>query len=182
MKVEPTDLPEVCIVHAPVYGDARGFFTEVYHEERFRELGLPSHFAQDSHSRSSRGVLRGLHFQLERPQGKLVRAATGVIFDVAVDLRRSSPHYGRWVGVTLTAGDGRQLWIPPGFAHGFLAMSELADVSYKCTTVYHADSNRSIRWDDADIGVTWPLDRGSTPLLSPKDAIAPSFASEIWYD
>jgi dTDP-4-dehydrorhamnose 3,5-epimerase len=182
MNVEPTGLPDVWIVCSPVYDDARGFFTEVFHEERFKELGLPTHFAQDSHSRSSRGVLRGLHFQLERPQGKLVRAVTGAIFDVAVDLRRSSPHYGKWAAVTLEAGEGKQLWIPPGFAHGFLALSDVTDVSYKCTTVYHPESNRSIRWDDPDIAVSWPLERGSTPILSPKDGTAPGLASEIWYE
>jgi len=182
MKVERTDLADVVIVHSPVHADARGFFTEVFHEERFAELGLPTHFAQDSHSRSSKGVLRGLHFQLVNPQGKLVRAAAGTIFDVAVDLRRSSRDFGKWVGATLEAGDGRQLWIPPGFAHGFFVLSDSADVSYKCTTVYHPDSNRSIRWDDKDIGVRWPIDGIGSPILSPKDAAAPSFKSDTWFE
>src|SRR5205823_4902016 len=124
MKAEATDLPDVWIVHSPVYADSRGFFTEVFHENEFDQLGLPTHFAQDSHSRSAKNVLRGLHFQLEKPQGKLIHVVSGVIFDVAVDLRRSSPNYGRWLGVTLESGDGRQLWIPPGFAHGFLALSD----------------------------------------------------------
>jgi len=182
MIAEPTDLPGVAVVRSPVYGDSRGFFMEVFHEERFAALGLPTHFAQDSHSRSTKGVLRGLHFQLVRPQGKLVRAASGAIFDVAVDLRRSSPHFGKSVGVTLEAGDGRQLWIPPGFAHGFLVMSEIAEVSYKCTTVYHPESERGIRWDDPDLAVQWPLERGQTPLVSPKDAAAAAFRSGVWFD
>jgi dTDP-4-dehydrorhamnose 3,5-epimerase len=178
MIVEHTSLPDVVVVRSPVHGDARGFFMEVFHENRFAELGLPTHFAQDSHSRSSKGVLRGLHFQLENPQGKLVRAVSGTIFDVAVDLRRSSPNFGRWTGVTLEAGDGRQLWVPPGFGHGFFVLSDFADVSYKCTTVYHADSNRSVRWDDPSIGVRWPIEPGRSPLLSPKDAAAAALDSE----
>jgi dTDP-4-dehydrorhamnose 3,5-epimerase len=182
VRIEETSLPGVVVVQSPVYDDARGFFMEVYHEERFGALGLPTHFAQDSHSKSMRNVLRGLHFQLVNPQGKLVRPTTGTIFDVAVDLRRSSPHYGKWTGVMLTAGDGRQLWIPPGFGHGFLVMSDTADVTYKCTTVYHAVSNRSIRWDDEAIGIEWPLERGVAPILSPKDAEAPLFASDTWYE
>ena len=173
MKVESTSLPGVVVVHSAVHGDARGFFTETFHEERFASLGLRTHFAQDNQSRSSKGVLRGLHFQLEQPQGKLVRVANGSIFDVAVDIRRSSPNFGRWVGVTLAAGDGRQVWIPEGFAHGFLVLSEVADVVYKCTTLYHAESNRGIRWDDADIGIHWPLEPGQIPSLSDKDSQAP---------
>ena len=182
MIVEPTELPDVLVVRSLVHPDARGFFMEVFHEDRFRDLGLPTHFSQDSHSRSTRNVLRGLHFQLENPQGKLVRPVNGAIFDVAVDLRRSSAYLGKWVGVTLEAGDGRQLWIPPGFAHGFLVLSESADVTYKCTTVYHPESNRSIRWNDRDIGIQWPTTRGESPVLSPKDAEAPGFASDIWYE
>jgi dTDP-4-dehydrorhamnose 3,5-epimerase len=173
---EPTSLPGVVVVRSPVYGDSRGFFTEVFHENRFAALGLPASFAQDNHSRSSRHVLRGLHFQLENPQGKLVRPVSGIIFDVAVDLRRSSRHFRQWVGLTLEAGDGRQLWVPPGFGHGFLVLSEFADVTYKCTTVYHAEANRCVRWNDADIGVRWPLDPGVEPVLSGADAAAPSLA------
>ena len=173
MKVESTSLPGVLVVHSPVHGDARGFFTETFHEERFALLGLRTRFAQDNQSRSSNGVLRGLHFQLEQPQGKLVRVASGSIFDVAVDIRRSSPNFGKWVGITLTAGDGRQVWIPEGFAHGFLVLSDVADVVYKCTTLYDAESNRGIRWNDADIGIDWPLDPGQIPSLSDKDSQAP---------
>ena len=165
MIAERTALPGVVVVDSQVHGDERGFFVEIFHEERFADLGLPTHFAQDSHSRSTRHVLRGLHFQLQNPQGKLVRAVTGAIFDVAVDIRRSSPNFGKWIGVTLEAGDGRQLWIPPGFAHGFYVLSDSADVSYKCTTVYHAESNRSIRWDDPSIAIRWPIATGTTPIL-----------------
>ncbi len=182
MNVESTTLAGVLIVSSPVHDDPRGFFTEIFHEDRFRALGLPTAFAQDSHSRSSKHVLRGLHFQLVNPQGKLVRPTTGTIFDVAVDIRHSSPNFGKWVGVILHAGDGRQLWIPPGFAHGFLVLSENADVTYKCTTVYHPESNRSIRWNDADIGIEWPLEGGVVPLLSPKDTEAPALASARWYE
>jgi dTDP-4-dehydrorhamnose 3,5-epimerase len=182
MKAEATGLPDVWIVHSPVYADSRGFFTEVFHENEFDQLGLPTHFAQDSHSRSAKNVLRGLHFQLEKPQGKLIHVVNGIIFDVAVDLRRSSPNYGRWLGVTLESGDGRQLWIPPGFAHGFLALSDTVEMYYKSTTVYHPESNRSIRWDDPDIGVRWPIEGGVAPLVSPKDAAAPSFASQTWFE
>jgi dTDP-4-dehydrorhamnose 3,5-epimerase len=173
LKAHPTDLPGVMVIESPVYGDSRGFFTEVFHENRFGELGLPERFAQDNHSRSARHVLRGLHFQLSHPQGKLVRPASGTIFDVAVDLRRSSPFFMKWTGLTLTAGDGRQLWIPPGFGHGFLVLSDLADVTYKCTTVYDAKSNSGVRWDDPHIAVAWPLPTGVTPIVSAADAAAP---------
>ena len=177
MKVEATSLPGVLIVQSPVYGDARGFFTETFHEDRFASLGLVTHFAQDNQSRSTKGVLRGLHYQLENPQAKLVRVASGSVFDVAVDIRRSSPYFGKWVGTTLSAGDGRQLWIPEGFAHGFLVLSDVADVVYKCTTVYHADSNRGVRWDDQDIAVQGPLELNQRPSLSEKDREAPTLHS-----
>ena len=173
MKVEATDLPGVVVVESPVYGDSRGYFTEVFHAERFAEMGLPVQFPQDNHSRSARHVLRGLHFQLHNPQGKLVRPVTGTVFDVAVDIRRSSPTFAKWTGVTLVAGDGRQLWIPPDFAHGFLMLSESADVTYKCTTVYDAKSNCSLRWDDPAIGIAWPIEKNVAPILSAADAAAP---------
>ena len=176
MKVVETSLPDVLLVDSPVHGDSRGFFTEVFHADKFAALGLPTSWTQDNHSRSAKGILRGLHFQLEQPQGKLVRAVTGSIFDVAVDLRRSSPCFGQWVGVTLNAGDGRQLWVPPGFAHGFLVLSESADVAYKCTTLYDAKSDRGIAWNDSAVGIDWPL-HGASPLLSAKDAVAPLLAS-----
>lgn len=173
MRTIPTRLPGVLVVESPVHRDARGFFCEVHHADKFAALGLPTSFRQDNHSRSSRHVLRGLHFQREEPQSKLVRPVTGSIFDVAVDLRRSSPTFGQWVGERLDAGDGRQLWIPAGFAHGFLVLSEVADISYKCTTVYHAASDCALRWDDPAIGVTWPLPDGVAPILAARDAEAP---------
>jgi len=182
MIAERTELRDVVVVRAPVHSGARGFFTEVFHADRFASIGLPTAFAQDNHSRSVRHVLRGLHFQLDQPQGKLVRAVTGTSFDVAVDLRRSSPDFGRWVGVTLEAGDGRQVWIPPGFAHGFLVLSESADVTYKCTTPHHAPSNCAIRWNDPRIGIRWPLTPGAEPTLSAADAGAPPFASRVWFE
>jgi dTDP-4-dehydrorhamnose 3,5-epimerase len=179
---EPTSLPGVMIVRAPVYGDSRGFFTEVFHEEQFAAIGLPVSFVQDNHSRSNRHVLRGLHFQLVQPQGKLIRPVTGTIFDVAVDLRRSSPHFRRWCGLTLEAGDGRQLWVPPGFGHGFLVLSDVADVSYKCTTLYRPESNCVIRWNDPEIGIEWPIDGIAGPILSDADAAAPLLADSICYE
>ncbi len=182
MMVEPTELLGVVVVRAPVHHDPRGFFVEVFREDRFEDLGLPTAFAQDNHSRSSRHVLRGLHFQLERPQGKLVRPITGTIFDVAVDIRRSSPHFGRWTGVTLEAGDGRQLWIPPGFAHGFVVLSDSADVTYKCTTTFDAESSRTIRWNDPAIGIQWPLGAGVAPTLSSADSSGEDLHSRIWYE
>lgn len=177
MIVEDTGLSGVLIVRAPVHADPRGFFTEVFHADRFAAIGLPADFVQDNHSRSTRHVLRGLHYQIGTPQGKLVRPVCGAIFDVAVDLRRSSPAFRRWVGVTLEAGDGRQLWIPPGFAHGFLVLSESADVSYKCTSLYDAASNRAIRWNDGEIAIRWPLPAGVEPILSAADSDAPSLSA-----
>jgi len=174
--VEETGLAGVLIVRAPVHADSRGFFTEVFHADRFAAIGLPAEFAQDNHSRSARHVLRGLHYQVGTPQGKLVRPVCGTIFDVAVDVRRSSPTFRRWVGVTMEAGDGRQLWIPPGFAHGFLVLSDSADISYKCTSVYDAAGSRAIRWNDEEIAVRWPLPASVEPTLSPADAGAPSLS------
>lgn len=176
MRVAETTLPGVLLVESKVFGDARGFFVETFHESKFRAIGLPTAFAQDNHSRSAQHTLRGLHFQLEQPQGKLIRPVTGSIFDVAVDVRRSSATFGQWYGTTLNAGDGRQLWVPPGFAHGFLVLTESADVTYKCTTEYHPTSERSIRWNDPTIGIEWPLSPGSTPQLSARDVEAPLFA------
>lgn len=182
MKAEATELPGVLIIQSPVYHDARGFFTEVFHRERFVELGLPEAFVQDNHSRSTFNVIRGLHYQLERPQGKLVCPAHGIIFDVAVDVRRSSPNFGKWAGATLDAGDGRSMWIPPGFAHGFLVLSDSADVTYMCTAPYHAESNRAIRWDDAAIGIRWPIPYGVAPIVSDADAGAPPLAMADCYE
>ena len=179
MKVVKTSVNDVVIVESPVFSDDRGFFVEVYHAEKFAELRLPTLFVQDNHSRSARNVLRGLHFQRENPQGKLVRPINGTIYDVAVDLRRSSSTFGKWCGVTLEAGDGRQLWIPPGLAHGFFVLSESADVFYKCTTSYHGPSDSALLWNDPTIGVEWPIPSDTMPLLSGKDQAAPLFTALV---
>ena len=170
MNFVETALPGVLIVEPRVFGDDRGFFMEVYHAERFAEGGIGDPFVQDNHSRSTRGVLRGLHYQQPNPQGKLVRAVNGTIFDVAVDIRRGSPSFGRWVGVELSAENKRQLWVPAGFAHGFCVTSESADVVYKCTALYEPANDRGIRWNDPEIGIAWPPVES---LISTKDTAAP---------
>jgi len=177
MEVVATAIPDVKILRPRVFGDARGFFVESWNRRAFAAAGLDLDFVQDNHSRSARGILRGLHYQLRQTQGKLVRVATGSVFDVAVDLRRSSPHFGRWVGVELSEQNQQMLWVPPGFAHGFLVLSETADFQYKCTDYYAPEHERSIRWDDPDLGIDWPLPGGMEPLLSGKDRAGTSFAS-----
>ncbi len=180
-----TDIPDVVIFEPAVFKDERGWFTESFNEARFKaalaEAGLPAPrpFVQDNHSVSSKGVLRGLHYQLPpHPQGKLVRVVRGAAFDVAVDIRKGSPTFGRWVGVELTADNHRQLWIPEGFAHGFMALEDDTHFLYKTTDYYAKDCERSIVWNDADIGVQWPL---SAPLLGPKDATAPTLKQADTY-
>jgi dTDP-4-dehydrorhamnose 3,5-epimerase len=181
MKVTPTSLPEVVVIEPQVFGDARGFFFESFHQRRAEEaLGRPMVFVQDNHSRSSKGVLRGLHYQQPNPQGKLVRVVAGEIFDVAVDLRRSSPRFGRWAGVTLSGENRRQLWIPEGFAHGFVVLSDAAEVLYKTTAYWSAPDDRCIRWDDPTLAIDWPLG-GATPLVSEKDARGASLAEALVY-
>jgi len=172
--VTPTALPEVLLVKPDVHADQRGFFVEVWQAERYGAAGIPGPFVQDNHSRSSRHALRGLHYQVGRPQGKLVRVAAGSVFDVAVDLRRSSPSFGRWVGTILDEENQHQLWIPPGFANGFYVLSDRADVIYKCTEPYVPSGDRAVRWDDPHLAIDWPLAEGGTPVLSTKDATAPS--------
>ncbi len=168
MQVIPTALPEVLILEPKVFGDDRGFFLESFNEREFRKAsGLTCTFVQDNHSRSRRGVLRGLHYQIRQPQGKLVRAARGSVFDVAVDLRRTSPRFGQWVGVELSEHNHRQLWVPPGFAHGFLVTSDVADFLYKTTDYYAPEHERCVAWNDASLGIRWPLD--ADPMLSAKD-------------
>ena len=169
MKVTPTALPEVLLVEPTVFGDARGYFFEAYSARRYAEAGIAAAFVQDNVSRSRRGVLRGLHYQHPHGQGKLVGVLEGEVFDVAVDVRRGSPRFGRWVGECLSADNKRQLYLPPGFAHGFLVTSEDALFAYKCTDYYHPETERSIRWDDARIGIEWPLDG---PVVSAKDHVA----------
>lgn len=166
MNIITTELPGVLVLEPKVFGDARGFFMETWQAARYREAGLPEHFVQDNHSRSRRGVLRGLHYQLVQPQGKLVSVTRGAVFDVAVDIRRGSPAFGRWFGCVLDDVTHRQLYVPPGLAHGFCVLSEEADFFYKCTDYYHPASERGIAWDDPDIGIAWPL---SDVALSSKD-------------
>ena len=170
MKVTPTELPEVLLVEPKVFGDARGFFYEGYQAERYAAAGIPGPFVQDNLSRSARGTLRGLHFQEPKGQGKLVQVLRGRVFDVAVDVRTGSPRFGRWVGVELAEEPLRQLWIPPGFAHGFCVLSESADFFYRCTELYAPAAERAIAWNDPRIGIRWPIEQ---PLLSAKDAAAP---------
>lgn len=178
MRFLPTALSGVVLVEPQVFGDERGFFMETYRIEAFAAAGIDLPFVQDNHSASSHGVLRGLHYQHPHPQGKLLRCIAGAIFDVAVDIRRGSPSFGRWVGYELTADNKRQLWVPPGFAHGFCVTSERAEVVYKCTEPWRKEFDRSIRWDDPSIGIAWPL---ANPTLSSKDAAAPTLdqASEL---
>lgn len=173
MKVHETPLAGVRLIEPAVHRDDRGFFLEVFHAGKFSAQGLELRFVQDNHSLSRQGTLRGLHTQTAEPQGKLVRCTEGEIFDVAVDIRRGSPSFGRWYGVRLSGDNFRQLWIPPDFAHGFCVLSERAQVEYKCTTLYRPEADLSIAWDDPDIGIDWPVE---VPLLSPKDARAPRLA------
>lgn len=171
LAVTPTRLPEVMVLAPKVFGDERGFFMESFNARAFAEAtGVQTSFVQDNHSRSARGVLRGLHYQIEQPQGKLVRVVQGEVFDVAVDLRKSSPRFGQWAGVRLSAENRQQLWVPPGFAHGFVVLSESADFLYKTTDYYAPAHERCLRWDDPHVGIAWPLDElGQPPQLSGKD-------------
>jgi len=173
LKFSPTALPGVLVVEGVVHRDARGFFLETFHAQKFREGGIDAAFVQDNHSASQRGTLRGLHAQWRRPQGKLVRVLFGEIFDVAVDARRGSPTFGRWVGVNLSHDNFRQLWVPAGFLHGFCVLSERAEVEYKCTELYDPGGELGVAWNDPDIGIKWPI---AEPALSAKDAAAPRLA------
>lgn len=166
MKLVLTQLEGVVVIEPRVFADERGFFFESYQAERYAAAGLPDLFVQDNHSCSGPGTIRGLHYQLRQPQGKLVRVIRGAVFDVAVDIRQGSPSYARWVGVELSAENKRQLYIPPGFAHGFCVPAETSEVEYKCTAYYNPDDDRGIRWDDPTIAIDWPV---KTPFLSPKD-------------
>lgn len=169
MKVVPTSIPDVLLLEPKVFGDERGFFLESYNRRAFRAAtGLDVEFVQDNHSRSARNVLRGLHYQIRQPQGKLVRVVAGEVFDVAVDLRKSSPTFGRWVGYTLSAADKRMAWIPVGFAHGFVVLSDFAEFLYKTTDYYAPQHEKSVLWNDTEIGIQWPLT--APPVLSAKDA------------
>jgi dTDP-4-dehydrorhamnose 3,5-epimerase len=173
MEFEPTRLPEVVLIKPRVFRDGRGFFFETWQQEKFAAAGIAMPFVQDNHSHSARHTLRGLHFQIQQPQGKLVRVTRGEVFDVAVDIRRSSPRFGQWVGTLLSDTNHHMLWVPPGFAHGYLALSEEIDFIYKCTDYYAPEHERVLRWDDRELGVRWPLPPGVAPILSDRDAIAP---------
>lgn len=166
MEVEPTSLPDVLLIKPRVFADERGFFLESYRRERYRELGITGDFVQDNHSRSARGTLRGMHYQLNHPQGKLVQVTRGEVFDVAVDLRKNSPTFGCWTGVILSDENHHQLYVPPGFAHGFCVLSETVDFVYKCTEIYHPQDEHVLLWNDPAVGIEWPL---AAPLLSAKD-------------
>jgi dTDP-4-dehydrorhamnose 3,5-epimerase len=172
----PTNLAGVDILEPRVFGDNRGFFLESWNAETFRAIGLDYNFVQDNHSLSKQGTLRGLHYQLKSPQGKLVRVTHGRVFDVAVDIRKSSSQFGQWIGVELSDENKRMLWVPPGFAHGFYVLSDRADFQYKCTTIYNPADDRGISWNDPAIGIDWPLVKSAAPDLSAKDAIAPLLA------
>lgn len=170
MKVEKTPIDGLLVIEPQVFGDERGFFIETWQAARYKEAGIEGDFVQDNHSRSRQGILRGLHCQIQNPQGKLVRVTDGEVFDVAVDLRRSSPTFGQWYGLILSATNHRQFWVPPGFAHGFYVLSESADFHYKCTNYYSPEFERSLLWNDAAVGIEWPLVAGELPQLSQKDA------------
>lgn len=174
MKVTPTALPEVLLIEPKVFGDDRGFFFESWNERTYAEAGIREHFVQDNHSRSAKGVLRGLHYQIRQPQGKLVRVIAGEIFDVAVDIRRGSPRFGKSISVRLSAEQKNLLWVPAGFAHGFVVVSESAEVLYKTTDFYAPEHERTLAWDDPALGIDWPLD--GEPLLSAKDRIGQRLA------
>ena len=180
MKVTPTRLPEVLLIEPEVFGDARGFFFESWNERAFEAAGIRARFVQDNHSRSARNVLRGLHYQIRQPQGKLVRVTAGEIYDVAVDIRRSSPTFGKWISTALSAGNHRMCWVPPGFAHGFLVVSDYAEVQYKTTDYWAPQHERCILWSDPDLAIPWPV-KGE-PILSQKDRTGlPLKAAEVFH-
>lgn len=181
MEFTRTKISDVLLIRPRVFTDARGFFFESWQRTEFASNGIDVDFVQDNHSNSKQWTLRGLHYQLRRPQGKLVRVLAGSVFDVAVDLRRSSATFGSWVGEVLSSENQLMMWIPPGFAHGFLALSETADFAYKCTNYYDPSSERSLLWNDPDLGIEWPIAKGLEPLLSNKDAHAPALSTASVY-
>ena len=182
MNVIDTDIPDVKIIEPTVFGDERGFFMETWNQQKFGELvtGKPTTFVQDNHSKSKKGILRGLHYQTENTQGKLVRVVSGEVFDVAVDIRKDSPTFGKWVGVHLSAENKRQLWVPEGFAHGFYVTSDEAEFVYKCTDYYNPSAEYSIVWNDSDIGIEWPMIEGEFPSLSEKDKFGCTFSKAVY--
>ena len=182
MKVTRTDIPDVCLIEPRVFGDARGFFYESFNQRAFAEAtGVHTEFVQDNHSRSARGVLRGLHYQIQQPQGKLVRVVSGEVFDVAVDIRRASPTFGKWVGAILSEQNTAQFWVPAGFAHGFLVLSEAAEFLYKTTDYYAPEHEQCIAWNDPFLNIQWP-DLGEAPKLSAKDAAGNMWANARFFD
>lgn len=175
-------IPDVVLIKPQVYTDARGFFMETWNARAFARGGLEFSFVQDNHSRSAGGTLRGLHYQIKHPQGKLVRVIAGEIFDVAIDLRRSSATFSKWVGMVLSADNKHKLWVPPGFAHGFYVTSDVAEVEYKCTDFYAPEHERAVRWDDPTLAIEWPIEPDHTPNLAAKDAKAISFLDAEYYE
>jgi len=173
MELVATEIAEVVLVKPKVLRDGRGYFLESWQEARFAAAGLPAKFVQDNHSHSSQWVLRGMHYQIRQPQGKLVRVTRGAVFDVAVDVRKGSPTFGKWVGAELNDVNHHMLWVPPGFAHGFLTLTENVDFLYKCTDYYAPQHERTLRWDDPEVGIEWPLPAGVEPVLAARDAAAP---------
>lgn len=182
MKFTPTEIPDVVLIEPRVIGDSRGFFMETYQTRLFAEAGIEANFVQDNHSGSQKGTLRGLHYQIRHTQGKLFRVLVGSVFDVAVDLRCSSPTFGKWVAKFLSAEDKRQLWIPPGFAHGFYVLSDWAEIAYKVTDFYAPEWERSLLWNDPRLAIDWPLDGGQLPVLSAKDAQGVLFENAELFD
>jgi dTDP-4-dehydrorhamnose 3,5-epimerase len=182
MEFVPTRLPDVMVIRPKVFEDARGFFMDTWHRQRFEQEGIDASFVQDSHSGSKAGTIRGLHYQIKQAQGKLIRVVKGEAFDVAVDIRKSSPDFGQWAGEVLSAENHKVIWIPPGFAHGFLVLSETAEFEYKCTDYYAPEHERTLQWDDPDIGIDWPLLEEEKPLLSDKDALGLPLKDAEVYD
>lgn len=181
MTFTDTSIPGVILIEPKVYEDARGYFMESFEARRFAEAGIPTSFVQDNQSGSRRGTLRGLHYQIRQPQGKLVRVVVGEVFDVVVDLRRDSPTFGKWLGTTLSAANRRQLWVPPGLAHGFYVVSDWAEVVYKATDYYAPDAERTLLWNDPALGIEWPIPPGEAPILSEKDRRGTPFeAAEVY--
>lgn len=182
MEFIPAGIPGVVLIEPQVHADERGFFMETFHAARFAAAGIDAQFVQDNHSGSVKGILRGLHYQIRHAQGKLVRVVVGEVYDVAVDLRRSSPAFGKWVGCRLSAQNRRQMWIPPGLAHGFYVLSDWAEVVYKATDFYAPEWDRTLLWNDPEVGIAWPLPDGQAPILSPKDAAGKPLRQAETYD
>lgn len=182
MEIVPTQIPEVLEIRPKVFGDHRGFFMETWNAETFKKAGLDFNFVQDNHSLSSQGILRGLHYQIKQPQGKLVRATVGEVFDIAVDMRKSSSTFGQYASCVLSAEKKNMLWVPPGFAHGFYVISEAAEFQYKCTDYYAPEYDRTLMWNDPALNIDWPLVNGAVPLLSAKDEVGSSFEMADCYE